>query len=123
MWSRIPVSDTEWVLVIGSGVAAKLQVPERGEGAVHAASESERPVPQVVAVSFIQHDHVHQAAAETEKQVQRDVTAWQVIHADQSGVFPPDLQQLQATFLCSLQDGSLSERQMRDDLTHLHSSR
>lgn len=65
---------------------------------------------------------MYQTAVEAEQQVQRDVTAWQVIHADQPGVFPPDLQQLQATFLCSLQEASLSEWQMKRELAHLHSS-
>lgn len=104
----IPVSNPV-VPVVGSSIAAELQVPEGSKGAVHAASEPEWPVPQVVPASLIQHDHVHQATAEAEQQVQGDVTARQVIHADQSWVFTPDLQQLQATFLCSLQESSLSE--------------
>lgn len=105
-----------WVPVVGPGVAAEIQVSEGSEGAVHAASEPERPVPQVVPASLVQHDHVHQAPVEAEQQVQGDVTAWQVVHADQPRVFTPDLQQLQATFLCSLQKANLSERPWEESL-------
>lgn len=95
--------------VIGPGVTAIVQLPEGGEGPVHTGLQPERAVPEVLPAALVQDDHVNQTAVKAEQEVQWDFFGRQIIHADQSGVFPMNLHQLQTALSCRLQQRGLHE--------------
>ncbi len=82
---------------------AKVQFSERGECPVHTVSQPERAVPEVLPTALIQNDHMNQTAVKAEQEVQGYFFCYQIIHADQSGVFPMNLQQLQTSLRCCIQ--------------------
>ena len=88
-------------------MAAIIQLPEGGELPVYIGLQSERAMPQILPGALVQDHQVHQPAALLEQEVEGNVVSCQVVHANEPGVLPSDLEDLHTPFLSCLNQVSL----------------